>query len=526
MKSLPIGIQNIRDIIQQDFTYVDKTPILYELIKKKGLYFFSRPRRFGKSLTCSTLEAIFRGKKELFEGLAISKTDYTWQEHPVIRLDFSGIDHENLDTLKVSLSKRIELIASEYALTLEPSLSTKDIFFYLITTLAQQHGPVVLIIDEYDKPIIDHIGNPELAFTMRSFMKSFYGILKDSRIEENLRFLFMTGVSKFSKVSVFSELNNLNDITLDEQAATLCGYTQDELEMVFSPHIDRLAEKLGRSRQETLEQLKQWYNGFRFSKRGTRVYNPFSILNCLDKKDFANYWFASGTPSFIVHFIQKNPTAVQQLITLETEQVTIGQMDQLSLETYFDNMILLFLQAGYLTIASYDNATRLYNLAYPNFEVRLSMTEQIFNLVAHIHAPKVASMEYRLKKALAADDINAFCTALQDFFTLLPHTVAIDREKFYQGVFFTVAKLIGARIDAEQATSQGFIDAVLEGHTTTYVIEFKKDKTPAIALQQIKDKNYHAKFLIEGTKPVVLVGINFDYAPDTGVTLNWQQEEL
>ncbi len=525
MQNLPVGVSTFEKIINSNCTYVDKTKILYELIQSPSAYFLSRPRRFGKSLTCSTLEAIFQGKKDLFQGLDIANTDYDWQEYPVIRLDFSDIIHTTMQALEESLKLEFARIAQRYGTDLSTASSAGEQFKDIILQVAAKHGPVVIIIDEYDKPIIDHIGNPELAFQMRSFMKSLYGILKGAHVEANLRFLLMTGVSKFSKVSVFSELNNLNDLTLDRQAATLCGYTQSELENVFSEHIARLAQELNLSRQKTLDMLKFWYNGYRFSDAGQRMYNPFSILNCLHKGKFANYWFASGTPSFMMHFVQKNPAVTQQIMTLETEQITIAQMDKLSLETYFDNMVLIFLQAGYLTIASYDDATRLYNLSYPNFEVRLSMTEQIFELIAHINAPKVASMEYRLKKALQEDDIQGFCHGMRDFFALLPHTVVIEREKFYQGVFFTVAKLIGARIDAEQATSRGFIDAVLEGHKNTYVIEFKKDKTPAIALKQIQTKEYDTKFGIEGTKPVVLVGINFDYSPDTGVTLDWLVQE-
>lgn len=526
MKNLPVGVSNFEKIIKNDCTYVDKTEILYKLIQRPSFCFLSRPRRFGKSLTCSTLEAIFQGKKELFKGLYISQTNYDWKQYPIIRLDFSDIDHDTIDSLKLSLGKRLHYIARQYNLKLESDLSTKDLFFYLISGLFSQYGPVVLIIDEYDKPIIDHIDNTELAIQMRNFMKSFYGILKGATVEANLRFLFMAGVSKFSKVSIFSELNNLNDLTLDERTTTLCGYTQQELEHIFDEHIRSFSEYSGESKQNMLEKLKYWYNGFKFSKAGIAVYNPFSILNCLDKKDFANYWFSSGTPSFIMHFIQKNPDAVQQIMTLEAEQITVTQMDKLSIETYFQNMVLLFLQAGYLTIASYNEDERLYNLSYPNFEVRLSMTEQIFEFVAHIDATKITSMEHRLNKALRNDDIHDFCQTMKDFFALLPHTIIIDREKFYQGVFFTVAKLIGARIDAEQATSRGFIDAVLEGLKKTYVIEFKRDKTPDIALNQIENKDYYAKFLIEDTKPVVLVGMNFDYSPDTGVIIDWKVKEL
>ncbi len=522
MKMLPVGVSSFEKIINNNCTYVDKTSILYELIQSPSFYFLSRPRRFGKSLTCSTLEAIFQGKRELFNGLAISHTNYDWKRYPIVRLDFSDIDHRTLDVLQASLSRRLAYIGQEYAINLDTAVSVNDLFFYLIAALYAKHGPVVLIIDEYDKPIIDHIGNPELAIEMRSFMKSFYGILKGARIEENLRFLFMTGVSKFSKVSVFSELNNLNDMTLDERTATLCGYTQEELEAVFDKHIESLAMYTGLAEDALLDKLRYWYNGFKFSKRGAKVYNPFSILNCLDKKDFTNYWFASGTPSFMLHFVQKDPAAVQQIMMLEAEQITINQMDTLSLETYFQSMILVFLQAGYLTIASFNDQSQVYQLAYPNYEVRLSMTDQVLQYVAHISSVQLAGFVVRFRNALMADDINSFCGAMKDFFELLPLTVIMHREKFYQGVFFTVAKLVGARIDAEQATCRGYIDAVLEGNKNTYVIELKKDKTPDIALKQIEDKQYYAKFIVDGTKPVVLVGMNFDYSPDTGVTLDWK----
>ncbi len=377
MKRLPVGVSNFEKIIRNNDTYVDKTAILYELIRDPRAYFLSRPRRFGKSLTCSTLEAIFSGKRELFDGLAINDINYDWQPYPIIKFDFNSIDHRTVELVQTSLSKRLLHTAQEHAINLDATMPNHDLLFYLIDAMATQYGPVVIIIDEYDKPIIDHIGNDELAQQMRTFMKGFYGVLKDTSIEAKLRFLFMTGVTKFSKISIFSELNNLDDLTLDERTATLCGYTQEELELVFGDHITTLAEHTNTPKAQILDKLKDWYNGYQFSDIGAKVYNPFSVLNCLTKKKFSNYWFASGTPTFIPYVVQQNPSAVQQLMTLETEQITISQMDTLSLETYFQNMALLFLQAGYLTITSFDEASHIYQLAYPNYEVRLSMTDQI-----------------------------------------------------------------------------------------------------------------------------------------------------
>jgi hypothetical protein len=534
MKYLPIGIQTFASIINGTFTYVDKTGILYNIITKSGnRFFFSRPRRFGKSLTCSTLEAIFQGRRELFEGLAISKLDYNWKKHPVIRLDFSEVAHQTIEELKVSLGIVLDNIVKKHDLDIPSTMSTQDKFREIITESAAKYGPVVVIIDEYDKPILDHIHNKEMAQIMRDFLKSFYGILKGKDVDSNLRFLFITGVSKFSKISIFSELNNLNDLTLDEQTATLCGYTQEELELVFDEHIQKLATRMGKEKKDMLANLKYWYNGFQFSKVNHKVYNPFSILNCLGKQDFANYWFSSGTPAFIMKFVANNPEAVKKLIMMEASQLVVNDLEKLSVENYFENMLVLFLQAGYLTISEYNEKSRLFNLSYPNFEIRLSMSEQILELVTHLESVKIAGFIYRFQEAIDNDDINAFCTAMKDFFVLLPHTVIINLEKFYHGIFFTVTKLIGAKINSEDATNRGFIDAVLEGKNNTYIIEFKRDKSPDVALAQIENKEYFAKFKIEGDnrrKPVVLVGINFDYNDkdknDKGIMLDWKIKEM
>lgn len=529
MKSLPIGQQSIEKILKNDYTYVDKTGILYELIKKPDYFFFSRPRRFGKSLTCSTLEAIFQGRKELFEGLAISTLSYDWKKYPIIRLDFSGIDHETPTEFRVALLELINDMAEQNQIIIKSKL-LKSAFRQLIVELANKLGPVVIIIDEYDKPILDHINNKEMAIKMRDLLKSFYGVLKDKEVDANLRFLFITGVSKFSKVSIFSELNNLKDLTMDERVATLCGYTQSELESVFAQHIQAFASSANKSLPEILAELKNWYNGVLFSKHGLKVYNPFSILNSLQDKDFRNYWFSSGTPTFIMKFADNNPEKVKNLIMLEAQKLEVSELESFSVESYFENMIVMFLQAGYLTISEYDPNSETYSLSYPNYEVRRSMTLQILKLVAHIEPAPFGGFVDRLRKALLSDDINAFCVAMKDFFVILPHTVIINMEKYYHGIFFTIAKLIGAKIDSEIATNRGYIDAVLEGKKNTYVIEFKRDKTPDVALAQIEKKEYFKKFQIEDTKSIVLVGINFDYNEndknDQGVTLDWKVKSI
>lgn len=524
MKKLPIGQQSIEKIIKNNYTYVDKTEILHELIKSSDYYFLSRPRRFGKSLTCSTLEAIFQGRKELFQGLFISKTDYSWPKHPVVRLDFNDIAHETPQELKLALCEELDSIADQYEIVLTSKiLQTK--FKSLIKQLAEKYGPVVVIIDEYDKPIIDHIDNKDLAIVMRDTLKRFYGTLKGKDIDSRLRFLFITGVSKFSKVSLFSELNNLDDITMSEKFATLCGCTQQELENVFAQHIKALSKKEGISVAATLDKLKLWYNGFQFSKTGPKIYNPFSLLHCFSNQDFSNYWFTSGTPTFLIRLIEKNPLIVNKLPELENTTISTTSMDSFSVETYDDNFLTMLVQAGYLTITNYDADSRTYRLRYPNYEIRLSMTEQIFKYTAHLSFESFGPFVGRFHRALNNNDMDAFCQAMQDLFILIPHNVVINEEKFYHGIFHAITRLMGARIDSEQPVQSGFVDAIIQTAQRIYVIELKKGKTTDVALKQIYDKEYFAKFKIESNKPITLVGITFNKTTK-GVVLKWKIKEF
>ncbi|KKQ48906.1 MAG: hypothetical protein US69_C0012G0025 [candidate division TM6 bacterium GW2011_GWF2_38_10] len=531
MKNLGVSISSFENLIDGNFVYVDKTAFLYELVKNKGLYFFSRPRRFGKSLTCTTLDAIFRGKKELFKGLAISTMDYDWKEYPVIHISFADVSHKTVEDLNAVLEQDFSLIAKHYNIILQKDFAIDAQFKYIIQALYEKHGPVVVIIDEYDKPMLDHIGDSAMIEKMQAIMRSFYGVLKGNYVHSCLRFLFITGVSRFSKVSLFSELNNLEDISLNEKFSTMCGYTQHELEYNFNEHINTLAQKQSLTYEETLAELKRWYNGFQFYKTIERVYNPFSITNCLKTQDFQNYWFSSGTPKFMLNALtdapeEKREELKEQLLTLELQQIAESELQNLNIARMYDHLLVLFLQTGYLTIKSYDKMDRMYSLSYPNEEVRSSCTEQIIKEITSINVSVFNQWINKLRRALVTDDLDLFCTQMQNFMRVLPHNIMVNREKFYQGVFFLVCKLLGIKMIVEDVTDIGFIDGVITTSAHVYVIEFKRDKTPEVALAQIKKNNYSFKYVVESDLPVVHVGINFDLEDGKQITLGWKREEL
>lgn len=370
---LPIGVQDFEKMIQGDFTYVDKTRYIHAMVRPlQGFYFLARPRRFGKSLLVSTLSYLFQGKKALFDGLWIGETDWDWEPHPVLALDFNTIDTAR--DLEASLCRYLGRIAR----TWEIGLSTerlKERFAELILGLSQKTGKTVVVLaDEYDKPIIDHLGKGDvgigLAKQNRDILKGFFGVLKAQEISGRLRLVFITGISKFARVSIFSDLNNLDDLSLDERYDAVLGYTQEELNANFSTQLDGLAEKLEMGKESLLAEIRRWYNGYRFTDSPTQVYNPFSVLSLLGKGRFKNYWFETATPSFLVNLIQQYnyPVAEIESLELSEEYFAVYELDRLALEP------LLF-QTGCITIKDYDGY--LYKLGYPNQEVKSSFTNYV-----------------------------------------------------------------------------------------------------------------------------------------------------
>ncbi len=521
MKKLPLGLQTFRKLIKQDCVYVDKTRDILELIQSGTYFFLSRPRRFGKSLLVSTLYEIFSGNQELFQGLHIYDK-IEWKPHPVIHLDLSLISKENEEQLKQSLMYVVESIASEHHIKLgiqKYNMAFRELIIKLSEAYQQQ---VVVLIDEYDKPIIDLLENVDAAHKNREVLKKFYGILKGC--DPYLRFVFLTGVSKFARVSIFSGLNNLKDITLTPQFAMITGYTQEELERDFDAHLAVVSETSRMSQEELLELIKFWYNGYSWDGKRT-LYNPFSILNFFMDQDFGNYWFASGTPTFLLKKIRE-----QQIDITGLEKQTLGvqSLDSYDIER-LETYALLF-QTGYLTIKGIKRArmgARSYILSYPNFEVRESLLTYLCADFTAASVAKIQPLHEQMFTYLEQEDLEAFIQMMQSLFSDIPYPLHISEEAYYHSLFYMIMKLMGAEVNAEVLTDKGRVDAVLECDDRIYVIECKYGESgrkvetlTRNALRQIHAKKYYEPFLKKGKK-ILLLGIGF-----VEKTLGYQIEAL
>jgi hypothetical protein len=499
MKNLPVGIQSFEIIINENYAYVDKTELLYQMITKGRVYFISRPRRFGKSLLISTLDAIFQNKKNLFKDLWIGKSDYGWQEYPVIWLDMSSLNNKSSEQLERDIKTQLYKISQQYNIPLTDHTSLEIYFATLIENLSTINK-VVVLIDEYDKPILDQINNPEIAIANREILKSFYGILKAQ--DANLKFVFLTGVSKFSKVSVFSGLNNLDDLTMAPGYATLLGITEKELVFYFKEHIQKLSEKENLSHAEMLDKIRFWYNGYRFSKDPSRAYNPFSTLLLLKHLDFSTYWFESATPTFLIKLIQKKHFDVTNI-----EEIRVGESAFSANDIDALDVIPMLFQTGYLTIASFDPATRLYQLKYPNFEVENSFLSALLNRFAQVPAGVGDGYLQDLIQSLRTQNFEYFFLYLQRFFANIPYELHIPQESYYQNIFYLIFTLLGILIQVEVHTNFGRMDAVVTLDSSIFIFEFKFNKTAKEAIKQIKEKKYAEKYQGLG-KAIYLIGVN------------------
>ena len=505
MKLLPIGIQTLRDIIEGGFYYVDKTHFIPKLTSK--YYFLSRPRRFGKSLFLDTLKEAFSGNKELFKGLYLYE-NWDWEKrYPVIRLDLSQAYPDTVENLKESISSFLRKIANEHGITLEEKILGLK-FQELIQKLYEKYNEkVVVLIDEYDKPILDVIEDIEKAKQNRDILKKFFEILKPS--DPYLRLVFLTGVSRFSKVSIFSGLNQLNDITVDRNFSTICGYTQSELESVFYDRIKDFDK----------EKIKQWYNGY--SWLGESVYNPFDILLLFDKKMFKPYWFETGTPTFLIKMFMKNRYYVPELESLEVGEEILSNLD---VDNIFPENLLF--QAGYLTIKEFMEEYGTYILSYPNLEVRKSFNSS-FLVYVFKEPVRVSKTETNIKRAILTKDIDKLKDVLYSFFAGIPHdwyrnNDIASYEGFYSSVVYALFNGAGLEIRVEDSTSVGRIDLSILSEDAVYILEFKvvEDKEEYKALKQIKEKRYYEKYK---DKKVYLIGIEFSKEKKNIVSFEWEK---
>jgi len=461
------------------------------------------PRRFGKSLLLSTLAALFKGKRELFRGLWIdTEGDYSWQSYPVIYLDLSKIASDKPEKLRAGLNAFIEKIAlqNEIDVSKDPDIGAK--FTTLVESLAQKGKRVVLLIDEYDHPLLRHLTNIEVAEEIRTILKDFYTVIKG--LDKSLRFVILTGVSKFSTTSVFSGLNNLDDLTLDARASKLLGYTEDEISHFFSQHLLATAKNRGEDLETTRQKMREWYNGYCFFPGHERVYNPFSVLKFLQTGLLKNYWFATGTPRFLVDLIRSGHYPIEQFESVSVSEYEMGyfDIDKLKLKT-------LMLQTGYLTLKSHDEEHHLYTLGYPNREVRESFLYSIIEHLIKVETSTFIITSTHLKQALDKDNLTSFFEKFRFLLNQIPYHLHTPREVHYQTIFYLILRMIGFDVTVEDSTSHGRIDAVLQSKNTTFIFEFKIDASASSALQQIEDKQYWKKYAGTGKK-VTCVGVSFN----------------
>jgi hypothetical protein len=520
LKKLPIGIQSFEQLIREGAVYVDKTKNIYEILKPGfGAYFLSRPRRFGKSLLVSTLEAIFKNKRHLFKGLWLDSSDYVWEEFPVIKIDMSSVSKKTNVTLNQALKEAVNDNALREGITLEDK-EPERMFQLLIHALVKKYNQqVVILIDEYDDPILKHINDPEMAGKNREVLQDFYKIMKSE--SGSLRFVFLTGVSKFAKTSIFSGLNNLLNISMSEKYATLLGYTQDELESYFSEYISKLAESHSLSTNETLNKIKFWYNGYRFSKAENKVYNPFSCLLLFETKEFINHWFVTGTPTFLIELIKRSSVDLQSFEDLiEIPEYNLNVYDVESLP-----LIPIMFDAGYLTLVkqSLMGNDIIYGLSYPNYEVKNSLVSGLLNEFSEKDSGSISSELLQISRSIINNDLEKFFSLLKSYFASIPYDLIPKKElneKYFQLIFYLLMRVTSFRVNTEDRTNLGRIDLMLETDTSIYLFELKVNSSAAAALEQIKEKKYYEKYLhipvvkldsSSGTaqdKAVYLVGLN------------------
>lgn len=500
----PIGIQDFETIREDGYVYVDKTAYIYQLASRGQYYFLSRPRRFGKSLLVSTLEAYFQGRRELFEGLAIEKLEKEWIKYPVLHLDLNAEEYVDAE----ALTGKINLYVSRWEVSYgtdpnENSLAAR--FSGVISRAYEQTGQkVVILIDEYDKPLLEAIGNEELTKAYRATLSAFYSVMKNQG--KFIRFVLLTGVTKFSKVSIFSGLNNLRDISMVRNFAGVCGVTESELRTYFNKSVEELAEDRGLTVDECYAKLKQRYDGYHFSEGSEGVYNPFSLLNAFEDKRFGNFWFQSGTPTFLTEVIRN---ADYDLTSIQTAKVSADDMGSTENPAY--SPIPVLYQAGYLTIKDYDPEYELYRLGFPNREVELGFMNYL--LPTFIRKRDMMGKSYieNFVDEVKAGKPDDFLRRMQAMMAGNNYQVAGEMEIYFQNVMYVIFRLMGFYTQVESATSEGRIDLKIETANYIYIIEIKLDGSADKALQQIEDKNYAAQFAFD-KRQLFKIGVNFSSA--------------
>ena len=502
LRNLPIGIQNFESLRTDGYLYVDKTELIFRLVTTGRYYFLSRPRRFGKSLLMSTIHSYFSGRKDLFEGLAIEKLEQEWLEHPVLHLDLNTQKYDCLEALENVLEEFVVGQESIYGRNpAEKGLGRR--FQGIIGRAFEKTGrKVVILVDEYDKPMLQAIGNPELKDAYRATLKGFYGALKS--MDGCIKFALLTGVTKFGKVSVFSDLNNLKDISMDARYTGICGITEQELLSNLDGYIERLASDNDISKDEAVTKLREQYDGYHFCENTEGIYNPFSLLNALDSLKLRDFWFETGTPTYLVQLLQEHNYNLEKMSREETSADVLNSIDANS-----TNPIPVIYQSGYLTIKDYDPVFETYTLGFPNREVEKGFMNFLVPYYTSISSSSSAFEIKSFVRDVQSGNTEGFIARLKSFFADTPYELVKKLENHYQNVVFILFKLMGFYTQAEYRTSEGRIDMVVKTPKFCYVLEFKLDGTAEEALEQISNKNYTLPFSVED-RQIIRIGINFD----------------
>ena len=502
LKRLPVGIQTFSNIIEDDMLYIDKTEYIWNMIHLSKYIFLSRPRRFGKSLLVSTLEAYFEGRKDLFKGLFIETVEKEWTEFPVLRFSMASGKHMEKDQLERYLLNILEENERRFGITSDskdPNVRLKN----LISSAYEKTGKkVVVLIDEYDAPLLDVVHEEQNLPVLRNVMRNFYSPLKDS--DPYLQFVFLTGITKFSQLSIFSELNNLKNISMRRDYAGVCGITEEEMLTQMSDYIDDFAEAQQITREEAIAGLKQQYDGYHFTWPSPDIFNPFSLLNAFQDHDYTNYWFGSGTSTYLIEMLRK--------FNVVPSKIGCGSVQAKSFDAPTENMkniTPLLYQSGYITIKGYNPVSRNYKLDIPNNEIQAGLMESLLPNYVHEYADEGSSMVGDMYEALYNEDLDDMFRLLQAYLLTVPYCDNTNSEGHYQQMLYVIFSLFGRYVDVEVHTPTGRVDIVMKTAKALYIFELKMNMSVQAAINQIDLKDYSSKFALSGL-PIVKVGINFD----------------
>ena len=501
----PIGIQNFEKLREGGYTYIDKTAQIYKLATLGTYYFLSRPRRFGKSLLISTMDAYFSGKKELFKGLAMEQLEKDWIEYPVLHLDLNTGRYIKPEDLDVVLDQHLNNWEAHYGVVRKYDDSSARMNDIIDAAFSKTGRKVVILIDEYDKPIVNNLGNESLADYYRKTLQGFYSVLKAK--DGQIKFGFLTGVSKIGKLSVFSALNNLKDISMVKDYADICGLSEKELHDNFDESVSELGDSNDLSKDESYLKLKKMYDGYHFTHNSVGVYNPFSLLNAFSDREFKEYWFETGTPTLLVNVMKKTSFDVTTL----SDNIVVSVEDLSGMQDIINRPIPLFFQTGYLTIKDYDKEFNIYTLGFPNDEVKNGFLKFIFSYYVPVNPAEGNTTTYRLATALRSGKPDNFMRTLEALFANTTYQIQGDSEKNFQYAMYIIMELLGEYVQAERSTSNGRIDLLLQTKDYIYIVELKIDNTADAALQQIEEKGY-AKPFVSDPRKIFKIGVSFSTA--------------